>query len=324
MTPPVVSVVIPMRNEERSIEECIRTFDAQDHPHEALDVIVVDGMSDDSSRATVERLAAQRPWLRCIDNPDRIASAAFNRGIEAARGEVVCIVSSHGAVGPDFVSRSVQVLDETGAAGVGGRLEHVAEGATGRAIALAMTSPFGMASPFRYSNQRREVDTVGHPAYRRSVLATIGPFDESLDRNSDYELNQRIRDAGHTLIFEPTIVTTYHPRPSLQQLGRQFHDYGRWKAKIARRQPSTLRARHGVAPAFVALLASLPVLVRFRSGRHLAAAGLIGYGCVLAAAWARNRPGREGADPVTFLLAFPTMHVSWGSGFWRGLVERES
>lgn len=321
MNPPLVSVVIPMRDEVDSIEACIRAFDQQAHPVEALDVVVVDGMSTDGSRDVVERLSADRPWLRLVDNPDRVASSAFNRGLAAAEGDFVALVSSHGSVGPDFISRSLEVLEQTAAGGVGGRLVHEGRDPRSRAIGLAMTSPFGMASPFRYASTRRDVDTIGHPLYRKAILLEVGGFDESLGRNSDYELNQRVRNAGHRLVFEPAIVTTYHPRSTLPELARQFWDYGRWKAHVVRRDRTNLRWRHAVPPAFVAGLAISPLAVRSRSGRRAVLAVVLAYGGVLAAAFGTADPRAADADGPTFVAAFPSMHLAWGAGFLRGLLE---
>lgn len=321
MRPPLVSVVVPMRNEAPTIEACIRTFDVQEHPHDALEVIVVDGLSDDGSRDLVSRMALDRPWLRLVDNPDRRASSAFNRGIEASTGDYVCIVSSHGEVGPDFISRSLATLTETGASGVGGKLLHVGTDPVGRAIGAAMTSPFGMASPFRYANDRREVDTIGHPMYRRAALDEVGPFDESLERNSDYELNQRLRNAGHRLVFDPDIVTTYYPRGDLAGLARQFWDYGRWKAEIVRRDPSNLRWRHTVPSTFALTAVAAPLLVRFPLGRRVVSAGLGCYGVGVALAVSKARPGDGDVDRRALVAAFPLMHLTWGAAFLRGLVD---
>jgi len=322
--PPTVSVVIPMRDEVDAIEMCIRAFDAQNHPHDALEVLVVDGMSTDGSREVVEQLAADRSWLRLVDNPKRTAAAAFDRGLEAAKGDYVALVSSHGSVGSDFISASLEVLQETGAAGVGGTLVHEGHDPTSRAIGLAMMSPFGMASPFRYASARRDVDTIGHPLYRKAALVEVGGFDQTLERNSDYELNQRLRNAGHRLVFEPAIVSTYHPRSTLPALARQFWDYGRWKAHIVRRDPTNLRWRHAVPPAFVAALVGVPVLARGRVGRRLVGTAGVAYAGVLAVASRSADLSAADADAATFLAAFPVMHVTWGAGFLRGLLEPTS
>lgn len=318
---PVVSVVIPMLNESGFIEACVSSFDAQTYPSERLEVLIVDGGSTDGSREQVETLGLERPWLRLVDNPDRRAASAFNRGIEAATGDVICIVGAHATVGPDFIERSVRALEETGAGGVGGQLKHEGTSPQGQAIGLAMTSKFGMASPFRYATDRREVDTIGHPAYRREVLESVGPFNESLERNSDYELNHRIRAAGHTLILDPTIVTIYHPRPTLSALGRQFYDYGRGKTNVMRMMPDSIKPRHLVPPVFVLGLIAAPVLLKWRWSRRLLGLGATTYSVAIVAELLRTQPWNHGAHTPTYVAAFPVMHVTWGLGILRELLR---
>ena len=312
---PLVSIVVPMLDERDRIELCLRGIEVQSYPLDRLEVLVVDGGSTDGSLELVAKLQRDRPWLRLVDNPKRKASAAFNRGIEASRGDVVILLSSHGEVGPDFVRLSVQALEETGAAGVGGILRHEGDDPDGVAIGMAMTSPAGMASPFRYASSRRSVDTIGHPAYRRSALDQVGPFDESLERNSDYELNYRMRRAGHELLFDPEIVTLYRPRGSLVELARQFWWYGRWKAHVVRRQPRSMQPRHAVAPLAVASVVLAPLIARLPLGRVALLAGATGYCALIAAATVAAKPGSHGARTRTFVLAFPVMHGTWGAGF---------
>jgi succinoglycan biosynthesis protein ExoA len=319
---PVVSIVVPMLDERSYIERCIDGFEQQTYGSELLDVIVVDGGSRDGSRELVEALARTRPWLRVIDNPQRRAAAAFNRGIEAAKGDVVCLVAAHGEVGTDYVERSVRALVETDAAGVGGVLRHEGLDAPSVAIGLAMTSPFGMASPFRYSTTRRHVDTIGHPAYWRSALDDVGPFDETLERNSDYELNHRLRRAGFALLFDPEIVTVYRPRTTLSNLARQFFSYGRAKAQVIQRQPTSLKPRHLVPPAMVTFLALSPLAVRRPAGRRIVLAAFTAYAAMLFVATRRAEPRRHDADAATFVAALPTMHVAWGSGFVYSVLRR--
>ena len=319
---PIVTVVIPMLDEASRIAACIESLDAQTWHPDALDVVVVDGGSVDGSRDIVERLQVGRPWLRVTDNPLRRASAAFNIGVEMAKGDLVCLLSAHGSIGPTFIADSVAVLEETGAAGVGGTLRHEGTDAKGRAIGLAMTSRFGMASPFRYATERRSVDTIGHPMYRAAALAEIGPFDESLERNSDYDLNQRLRSAGYDLVFEPGIVTTYHPRSDLVGLARQFWWYGRWKAHAVRRRPASMRARHAVAPLAVLFALAAPLLCRGRRGRAAVGTFAAAYGVGVARATTTARPKEAGADVATFAAAFPVMHGAWGAGFLYTLVRR--
>lgn len=322
-TRPMVSVVVPMRNERRWIDACLAGFERQTWPHDLLEVIVVDGRSDDGSRQRVEWWARSRPWLTVVDNPQVRASAAFNRGLAEARGDLVVLFGAHAVADPEFIERSVATLERTAATGVGGRLDHVGCDGRSTAIGLAMTSPFGMASPFRFASVERQVDTVGHPMYRRAAVVAVGGFDERLERNSDYVLNWRLRQGGGRLVFDPTIRSTYRPRGDLRTLGRQFYDYGRAKADVARRHPGSIRLRHLVPPALVlaGALAPLAWWTPLRRAVGLLAAAYV-TGIAAAAAHARRRgPGGEVA-PVTLVAAFPVMHLAWGGGFLAGMLRR--
>jgi succinoglycan biosynthesis protein ExoA len=318
---PVVSVVVPMLDEAGFIDACLDSFAAQTHPLDRLEVLVVDGGSTDGSREVVEARARYEPWIRIVENPDRRASSAFNRGVEAATGEVLCLFSAHGVADPAYVARSVAALRATGAAGVGGRYDHVGLDPTSSAIGLAMVSPFGMASPHRFATESRDVDTISHPAYRRAAMLEVGPFDETLLRNSDYEFNHRMLEHGHRLVFEPSVRSVYRPRGSLKALGRQFWWYGRWKARVLARHPGSLKARHLVPPGAVAAGVALVAASPTRAGRRALAVAAVAYGVGVAAAVAHARPARHHASPVVLAATFPIMHASWGAGFLTSLVE---
>ena len=269
MIDPLVTVVVPMLDERGHIGACLDSFEAQTHPPDRLDVVVVDGGSADGSREYVDERAHEANWLRVVDNPARRAAAAFNVGLDGARGDVLCLFSAHGLADRDYVTASLRVLAETGAAGVGGSYRHLGDSPASTSIGLAMASRAGMASPHRFAAHRQEVDTISHPAYRTDVLRSVGGFDESLVRNSDYELNYRLRAAGHRLVFDPSIESVYRPRPSLRALGRQFWWYGKGKAQVLRRHPASLRPRHLAAPLGVLGLAAGPVVSRWAPGRAL-------------------------------------------------------
>ena len=318
---PLVSVVVPMLNERAHIEECLAGFARQTYPLDRLDVVVVDGGSDDGSREMVEKLAAERPWMRVVDNPKRRAAAAFNVGVGAARGDVVCLFSSHGVPHDRYIEASVEALRGSDAAGVGGRYLHVGTTRVSNAVGLAMISPFGMASPHRFVSVRREVDTISHPAYWRSRLLEVGPFDESLERNSDYDMNWRLREAGMRLVFDPSIESVYRPRPSLRLLARQFWWYGRWKARVIRRHPPSLRARHLVPPAAAAVGMLSPVVALHPAGRRSLGRMAIAYVIAVFVATLAARPQDHDADPLALAACFPVMHGAWGAGFLLSAFE---
>ena len=319
---PVVTVAVPMLNEARYIVACLDSFGAQDYPLEFLDVMVIDGGSDDGCLMVVERYMQANPWVRIVENPIGSASSAFNIGMREARGEVVCLFSSHGVADPGYVSRSVAALHRSGASGVGGSYRHEGLDRTSNAIGAAMVSRVGMASPHRFSDGARDVDTISHPAYWRDAMLDVGGFDEDLQRNSDYEFNFRMRAAGHRLHFDPAIGSVYRPRPNLNALFRQFWYYGKWKAKVAELHPSSLRPRHLVAPLAVLAAAATPLLVLAPPLGYVAAIGWALYGAVVVYGVAAANYRSRDASPWTLAAAFPVMHMAWGAGFIRSVLGR--
>ena len=318
---PLVSVVIPVRNEARHIAACVAAFERQTYPQDRLEVLLVDGLSDDGTVDQVADLQATRPWLYLHPNPQRITPAAFNVGLRHAQGEVLIIVGAHSEVGPEFVAENVRALKVSGADCVGGRWKLAGRTPLEQSIAAAMTSPFGVGGArYRYSDSPGDTDTVPYACYWRAVLLALGGFDERLIRNQDYELNWRLRAAGGRIYYDPAIVSTYYVTRDWRGLWRQYYLYGLWKARVIRMHPRSGRARHLVAPAFVASLVVGGVLAPFsRWARDLLLLAVSSYSLAVGAASVLTAL-RHGEEHLPRLpLAFAILHLSWGVGFWRGL-----
>jgi GT2 family glycosyltransferase len=317
-----VSVVLPVLNEELHIAACLESVLAQDYPSDRYEVIVADGGSTDGTRDIVSEVAARDPRVRLIDNPGRLQAAGLNRAILASRGDVIARQDGHAEWAPDHLTTSVALLLATGADNVGGRQEAVGDGPSGRAIARAMSSPFGVGGArFRYSDHEEEMPTVFLGTFRRSAFERVGLFDEAYPPHEDYELNERIRATGGRIVFSPEIRTKYYVRSGLLALGRQYFRYGRGKVRVARASPGVVRPYHLVAPAFVASLPLGAAMVLSGRGRRLALAGAATYGaaCLIAGQLA----GRDEPPAVRARIpaAFAVMHVAWGAGFWAGVIE---
>ena len=311
---PLVSVVIPMRNEAAHIAACIDSVLAQDYPR--LEIIVVDGDSDDASPQV---LSGYGDRICVLHNPARIVPTAMNIGIRAARGEIIARVDAHTLLASDYVRVGVETLRGTGADNVGGPMRAVGGGRCGTTIALAMSSRFGIGAYFHFATADREVDTVYMGMYPRAVFERIGLFDEELVRNQDDELNYRLRKAGGRIVLTTRMRSRYQNRQNLTALARQFFQYGWWKVRVLQKHPAQMSPRHFVPPAFLlSLIVSLAMTPWARGTGALFLAIAATYGAALMAA-AGSVARRHGWGEFLPLIAtFATMHVSWGSGFLVG------
>lgn len=314
---PVVTLIVAMRNEQRHVARCVASLLAQDYPHDRLEVLFMDGRSTDATREIVSAAIAERDGFELVDNPGVIQSIAWNLGIERARGDLVGIVSAHSELAPDYVSRCVETLLRTGADLVGGPARAESESVVGEAIALAMSTRFGVGgAEFRYATEESEVDTVFMGVCKRELYERIGGFDAEMVRNQDDELSYRLLEHGGRIVCNPAIRSVYRNRATLRSLWKQYFDYGRWKVRVMQKHPQQMRPRHFVPFVFVSTVgASMLVPPAF-----LAISTTYG-GATLAMSLAIAARTRR-LDILPYLpAAFAILHVGYGIGFLKGLVQ---
>lgn len=319
MYEPFVSVLIPVRNEERYIERCLESLGAQDYPRRRFEVIVIDGQSTDATKRLIARFAAESTLdLRLLQNPALKPAFALNIGLADARGDVIMRVDGHAAVAPDFVSASVAALDATGADCVGGVITSEGDSYIAQTIALAMSSRFGVGgASFRVGGEG-PADTVAFGAYRREVFDRIGTFAEDIDKGEDDEFNYRLLDAGGTIMLVPAIRARYTVRGSIAGLWRQYLGYGRAKPEVLRRHPAQARPRQLVPPLFVAALMLATLRAIGGDSRPLRAL-LATYGAAIGVASVVLALPRARLHLPLLPIVFACLHVAYGSGFLLGL-----
>lgn len=315
---PSVTVVIPARNEEKFIGTALDAVLAQDH-HD-LEVIVVDGQSDDATADIVRSYMASDPRVRLLDNPQRIVPTGLNLALAAARGTWLVRVDAHATVPSDYVRRAVAHLETGRYGGVGGRKDGVGVTPEGKAVAAVMQSRFGVGnSTYHHGTEEQLVEHVPFGAYPVALARSLGGWDEDLAVNQDFEFDYRVRAAGHSLLFDPTLVIHWHCRQSIAALYRQYRRYGKGKVKVIAKHPGSASPRHLAAPGLVANLVVAGVTALRRPARGLAL--LLPYAAVVALATARTRESVEAEARPHVAPAFVAMHVGWGVGFWRGVAE---
>ena len=326
MPHPLVTIVVPCRNEERYIVECLDSILACDYPSDRLEVLVVDGMSDDGTRAVLADYAARNPLVRILDNPRRITPVALNLAIRAARGEVIVRMDAHVVYPRNYVSRLVAALDEFGADNVGAVLRTLPANQTamGKAIAIGMSHPFGVGtSYFRIgTDQPRWVDTIAFFCIRKATFDRVGMFDEELIRHQDGEFNARLIKSGGRILLIPDVVSYYYARATLRQVGRMFYQYGYFKPLVAKKLGRFMTVRQLIPPGFVlgllvtgvAALLWTPALILF---------GLVAgsYAGIVLGSAVQTALKQGPAVGAALAAVLPVIHVSYGVGFWRRVVE---
>jgi glycosyltransferase involved in cell wall biosynthesis len=322
---PYVSVIIPVLNEEGFIGRCLQSLAAQDYSRERMEVIVVDGGSTDATEYETQKTAeAAGLTVFFAPNPKRTTAAGRNLGLTLAHGDVIVHLDGHTRVAPDFISANVRVLQETGADAAGGPIETRGHGVVGRAIALAMSSSFGIGdTAFRHTDAGlQEADSVPFGAYRREVFERVGNYDEGMNRGEDDEFNYRLRAAGGRIVLSPEIRSTYFCRDTLEGLARQYWGYGLAKAGVLGRHPERLRLRHLIPSALVVALGG-GALLSVVSRRFAWIPVLAGGAYAIAAGLASWRIASKGNKQEARWLpaVFACIHLPAGAGFLLGLIR---
>jgi glycosyltransferase involved in cell wall biosynthesis len=325
-TQPSVSIVVPCRNEEHYIVECLDSILACDYPHDRLEVLIVDGMSDDSTRAILTDYATRHPEVRVLDNPRRITPVALNIAIRAARGDVIVRMDAHVVYPTNYVSRLVAALDEFGADNAGAVLRTLPANQTpmGRAIAIGMSHPFGVGtSYFRIGTaEPRWVDTIAFFCIKKSTFDRVGLFDEELIRHQDGEFNARLIKAGGRILLIPDVVSYYYARSTLRQVGRMFYQYGYFKPLVAKKLGRFMTMRQLIPPGFVlSLVATGITALLWTPALYLFALVAGSYAAVVLGAAVQTALKEGPATGLAFATVLPVIHVSYGLGFWRRVIE---
>jgi len=320
---PLVSIVLPCRNEQGYIQACLQSALDQEPPQGEVEILVADGMSTDGTREYLEQMAKQHPQLRVLDNPGRIVSTGLNAAIRAARGEIIVRMDAHTRYAPDYVRQCLAVMNETGADNVGGPMRTTAETYMERAIRAVFHSAFAVGGARSHQpDYEGYVDTVIYGCWKKSLFERAGYFDEELVRNQDDEHNLRLTRAGGKIYQSPRIRSWYHVRGSLKTLFRQYMQYGYWKTLVIRKHQAPASFRHLVPGGFVGCLCLLAVLGVFWFPAWWAAGGLATLYAVgaLMISLATAASTRWTLLPVMPVVVW-CFHFGYGYGFLRGLLD---
>jgi glycosyltransferase involved in cell wall biosynthesis len=312
----------------KALEQLADQYDKRQY-----EIVVVDGRSDDNTRAVIAQFKRDRPDVDIVevDNPARNIPTALNLGIAAARGSIIARMDAHATPSAGYIRRCVEVLNQTDV-GIVGMPCHVLAGdgtLIAQAIACGVSNRFGIGDATYRLQQSAEkqvaVDTVAFACFRKSLWKELGGYNEGLLTNEDYDFNYRTRMLGLKVLLDRSGHCDYFARTTLGELARQYLRYGGWKARMVRLHPRSLKLRHLVAPLFVLSIGLLalagflwsPIWVLLAV--ELALYLMLAFGFAFAIA-RRNR----GAIGLFLMMpvVFATIHLTWGSSFLLGLIRK--
>jgi glycosyltransferase involved in cell wall biosynthesis len=326
---PVVSVVIPCRNERLYIGPCLDSLLACDYPQERFEILVVDGMSDDGTRNVVADFARHHENVKLVDNRSQITPSGMNLGIRRSIGEVIAIVGAHTVFDSQYISECVKHLESYGADEVGGVAIFVPRENTalGRAIAATWSHPFGSGANFAYKRGVREptwVYTVFSGCFRRSVFERVGLFNEDLKHSQDSEFSRRLAAVGGKILVIPNVKVRYLCRSGLAAFSKHAFRNGVWATlPIAYSDVMPILWVHLIPFVFVSALLGSVIWALWSPHSAWVFYAIAGsYG--LAAVASSIQVALKERDPRFCLVLppiFAILHLGYGFGSLWGLVK---
>lgn len=316
---PFVSIIIPVKNEERILGRCLEAIDRLAYPKDRLEVIVADGLSTDRSREIAEAHGA-----KVVPNPKQTVVAGRNRGFEVAQGELIAFTDADCVVGPDWLKTGVGAFQMGAAiAGVGG-VTRFPEDAT--AFQKAVNVLFSLAGIAGLTVHLEEVastrlvnDIPGCNAiYRRSALEKVMPIDERLLTAEDIWMNWLLRQQGFEHVLARHMVLWHHHRTGPRSFLRQMYRYAIGRLQVGKRARPLLRPVHVLAGVSLPLVVAVTALAIVSGHPRALVAMALAAGAVLALlGLVKTRSLAAGLWTPGVLAIFATC---WSVGFLRELM----
>ncbi|MFN0196769.1 MAG: glycosyltransferase family 2 protein [Planctomycetaceae bacterium] len=321
---PFITVVVPVRNEERFIQQTLMQLLTQEYDSNRFEVIVADGESTDRTGDIVRKLQASFPQLKLVNNPRRWSSSGRNAAIKVGQGDIFLIVDGHCQIdNPRYLHNLSQAFSDADVDCVG-RPQPLDIGDANRvqrAIAAARSCRLGHhPSSFIYSDEERFVPPHSVAvAYRKAVFDRVGLFDEAFDACEDVEFNHRVAAAGFRCWLTPKASVHYVPRGTLGGLFRQLVRYGRGRMRLLRKDRSTFSLGSSIPALFVAGIVVGALLAPLHAAFAWTYFSILGLYAAIVTALSVILAVRERNASLIVLgpLVLLTIHIASGWGYLR-------
>lgn len=322
---PKISIIIPCFNEKEFISSCLDSILRNTYPSEKVEIIVIDGLSEDGTKKTLEKYK-ERHFIKVIDNPKKITPAALNLGIKNSTGDLIMIASAHSSYPENYLMALILKMKELNACAVGGVMKTLSANSASKpqAIVKILSSGLGVGnSLFRIGVPKPVIaDTVPFGVYKREVFDIVGLYDERLVRNHDMELSRRISRAMKKIYLIPDVTCNYFARESFSEVAKNNFQNGYWNILTVyiTRTFSSLSIRHFipllfllslVLPLFLVILSKYFILIPLTS--------FLFYNCAVLIESFRLKV--KGVKLYHLFTGFYVLHFSYALGSIIGLFK---
>lgn len=323
-----ISIIIPCRNEEKFIGKCLNSLLNNDYPKENLEILVIDGASEDKTRKIVKDYSEKYSLIKLLENPQKYTPFALNIGINNAKGDIIMRADSHASYERDYISKCVRYLRDYNANNVGGiwKIEPRENTLIGKAIALSLSHPFGSGDAFYKTELVREpkwVDTVPFGCYKKEIFKEIGLFNENLIRSQDMEFNTRLKNKGGRILLVPDIISYYYARSNLKEFFLHTIKDGIWAILPLKFVKIPFGLRHYLPLLFVGSLLVFLILSFFWPVFSTPLFIILGFYILAGLFFSVRIAFREKDWKLFFALpiAFAARHFAYGLGSLWGMIK---
>lgn len=321
-----VSLCVVAYNEEQFLPNLLRDLEAQTYPHDLTEIVLIDGVSSDSTKQIMKDFAEKSTSfysVQVLDNPDRVQAAGWNVAIAHAKSDVIIRIDAHTHIPAEFTAKNM-ALQEKGEYVTGGVRPCLIDEPTPwkETLLEVENSMFGSSiSKGRKNTKASYVKSMFHAAYRREVFEKAGTFNPKLLRTEDNEMHYRIRKAGYKLYCDPDIVSYQYARSDFKKMVKQKYGNGYWVGLTLGICPGCISLFHLVPLAFVLGIVFTTILALF-SFWHLSAVMWTAYALFVIVGTACTIINKK-ANRWTFIMPalFLIMHLSYGIGTLVGIIN---
>lgn len=317
---PKVTVMLPVRNEEKYLLDSVESVYSQDYPGE-LEVILAVAPSVDNTLSLAQQLIEKFPGLKVIENPKGLTTAGLNLALASSTGSVIARVDAHSELAPSYLRIGVETLLREKAAVVGGIMRARGKTPLQNAIAFGYSSRLGLGGGrYHLGGEEGEAESAYLGIFQKEALVAVGGYDEKVIRGEDWDLAQRLKDSGGLVWFSPKLVVDYWPRTNLKALAWQFYSTGIWRGELTKKNLKATSLRYFLPPLALLALVVVALLTLANLLPFIFLIIPIALYLLLIALGAIFAPGLDLIARAAVLIALPTMHFTWASGFWIGLI----